>query len=102
MRRSRALPYELHVDDQFASAKSVTLTFKNSGAKGVVFHVYDKLHLDRIPRRYTVESKEEIQDTWDLSEDGAYDLWVYGPNGFVREFSGQSLMTLLQTKKSNH
>jgi phospholipase C len=54
-----------------------------------VLHVYDKLHLDRIPRRYTVESGKTLTDTWLLHPDaGRYDLWVYGPNGFVREFRG--------------
>ena len=26
-----------------------------------VFHVYDKLHLDRIPRRYTVEPGKQLE-----------------------------------------
>jgi phospholipase C len=51
--------------------------------------VYDKLHLDRIPRRYTVEAGRTLADDWRLhSDEGHYDLWVYGPNGFVREFRG--------------
>ena len=56
LRRSRALPYELHVWARMEPAESkLTLIFRNSGEAGAVFHVYDKLHLDRIPRRYTVE-----------------------------------------------
>jgi phospholipase C len=56
---------------------------------GAVFHVYDNLHLDRIPRRYTVEARKALADDWLLGADeGRYDLWVYGPNGFVREFRG--------------
>jgi phospholipase C len=51
-----------------------------------VFHVYDRLHLERIPRRYTVEARHSMTDRWEVAED-RYDLWILGPNGFVREFS---------------
>jgi phospholipase C len=90
MRRSRALPYELHVHALTeVSAHKLTLDFRNTGLVGAVFHVYDKLHLDHIPRRYTVEACKSLEDDWLLHVDeGHYDLWVYGPNGFVREFRG--------------
>jgi phospholipase C len=91
VRRSRALPYELYVHamaQRMGSAR-LTLSFHNSGRVGVVFHVYDKLHLDRIPRRYTVEAGQHLEDRWELKADaGRYDLWVIAPNGFVREFQG--------------
>jgi phospholipase C len=88
LRRSRALPYELHVRARIEPAKLV-LIFHNSGDAGAVFHVYDKLHLDRIPRRYTVEPAKSLEDDWlPHADHGRYDLWVYGPNGFVREFRG--------------
>ena len=36
-----------------------------------------------------VEAGRELTDDWLLQADrGRYDLWVYGPNGFVREFRG--------------
>ena len=35
-----------------------------------VFHVYDKLHLDRIPRRYTVEPGKQLEGRWDAAADG--------------------------------
>jgi phospholipase C len=90
MRRSRTLPYELHVHTRTAQkSQGVVLEFHNTGRAGVVFHVYDRLHLDRIPRRYTVEAGKKLVDTWHLRMDaGYYDLWVYGPNGFVRECRG--------------
>ncbi len=84
-RPSRALPYEMEVRAEVAPESGVTLTFENSGAQGAVFHVYDRLYLERIPRRYTVEAGKKLSDRWDLVE-GAYDLWVYAPNGFLREF----------------
>jgi phospholipase C len=90
LRRSRALPYELHVRARLEPAESkLTLTFRNTGDAGAVFHVYDKLHLDQIPRRYTVETAKTLEDDWlPHADHGRYDLWVYGPNGFVREFRG--------------
>lgn len=88
VRPSRAIPYQLHVESR-ASDDDLTLVFRNTGAMGAVFHVYDQRHLDRIPRRYTVETGKSLDDRWSLgADDGRYHLWVYGPNGFVREFAG--------------
>ncbi|HJV63344.1 MAG TPA: phospholipase domain-containing protein, partial [Albitalea sp.] len=90
VRLSRALPYELLVGAKVSPAQGIVLTFRNTGRAGAVFHVYDKLHLDRIPRRYTVEAGKSLNDSWAAMHDGgAYDLWIYGPNGFVRQFKGQ-------------
>ena len=71
-----------------AKAAALTLTFRNDGTAGAVFHVYDRSHLERIPRRYTVEAGASLTDRWDGG--GPYDLWVLGPNGFVREFAGKT------------
>ncbi|MBV7485535.1 phosphocholine-specific phospholipase C [Bordetella sp. BOR01] len=90
-RYSRALPYELHVSARVGDDGRVKLIFSNTGKAGAVFHVYDKNHLDLIPRRYTVEAGKMLEDDWDAPADGGdYDLWVYGTNGFVRTFSGNS------------
>jgi len=90
LRRSRALPYELHVQARVEPrASTIALTFNNTGRIGVVFHVYDQLRREHIPRRYTVEAAKSIEDEWPLAfDDGRYDLCVYAPNGFVREFRG--------------
>jgi phospholipase C len=91
VRASRALPYVLEVDAATQSqAERVGLRFRNSGTAGAVLHVYDRLHLDRIPRRYTVEAGRTLDGHWDLEGDaGRYDLWIYGPSGFVREVVGR-------------
>jgi phospholipase C len=91
-RPSRALPYELHVTASVAPlTQQVTLSFDNTGKTAAVFHVYDRLHLDRIPARYTVEADKTLKGTWTLTTDaGAYDLWVLGPNGFHRHFTGNA------------
>jgi len=90
-RPSRALPYELHTSALAdATGGKLKLLFANSGKAAAVFHVYDKLHLDRLPRRYLVEAGKMLDDTWAAMADdaGAYDLWVLGPNGFHRHFKG--------------
>ncbi|WP_459616075.1 phosphocholine-specific phospholipase C [Bordetella sp. 2513F-2] len=90
-RYSRALPYELHTSARVGEDGRVTLIFSNTGTAGAVFHVYDKKHLDLIPRRYTVEPGKTLEDVWDASADGGdYDLWVYSSNGFVRTFGGNT------------
>ena len=90
VRYSRALPYELHTNVSISAKDRVlSLEFRNSGRAGVVFHVYDKKHLERIPRRYTVEAGKNLSDAWNTQADaGAYDLSVYGPNGYFRGFKG--------------
>lgn len=95
LRPSRALPYELHVNSSIDAASSIVqLQFANTGGAGAVFHVYDQLHLERIPRRYTVEAGKSLNGSWDvLLDQGRYDLWVLGPNGFHRQFKG-NLATL--------
>ena len=91
IRPSRALPYELHVHAKVrAKAGTVALLFVNTGRAGAVFHVYDRNHLERVPRRYTVGAGHEIGGEWDAAADaGSYDLWVLGPNGFHRHFTGE-------------
>ena len=93
VRPSRALPYELHTTAQAnAGAGTVTLLFANTAPAGrpaAVFHVYDKKHLDAIPRRYVVEAGKTLNGVWNVAADGgAYDLWVLGPNGYHRAFAG--------------
>lgn len=91
VRPSRALPYELHASAQ-ADARSgmLRLKFANTGDAAAVFHVYDKLHLDRVPRRYAVEPGKTLHGDWAAMADdnGQYDLWVLGPNGYHRRFTG--------------
>jgi phospholipase C len=92
-RYSRALPYELHTSARIEPAGVLSLIFSNTGQVGAVFHVYDKLHLDRIPRRYTVETRKLLADNWNtgISDSGQYDLWVYSANGYLRTFQGNAV-----------
>lgn len=85
VRPARALPYELQVQAQ-ALAGQVELTFDNAGEAGAVFHVYDRLALDQVPRRYTVEPGKQLKGRWSTAS--LYDLWILGPNGFHRHVAG--------------
>ena len=87
IRLSRALPYVLAVDE-YIDRDGVRLTFRNDGAAGAVFHVYDRHRLDLAPRRYTVEPGRRLAGMW---RGGDHDLWVLGPNGFHRSFAGQGV-----------
>ncbi len=90
VRPSRALPYELNAAAKL-DAKGLTVEFRNTGRQGAVFHVYDRLHLDRIPKRYTVEAGRSLSDLWETAQDqGRYDLFVLAPNGFRRDFTGDA------------
>ncbi|WP_447725742.1 phosphocholine-specific phospholipase C [Sphingomonas koreensis] len=91
-RPSRALPYELHVSARVGASGMVELLFGNTGRQAAVFHVYDRNNLGRLPRRYVVESGKSLDDMWDAGRDnqGRYDLWVLGPNGFHRHFVGDA------------
>ncbi|QNK66466.1 phosphocholine-specific phospholipase C [Variovorax sp. PAMC26660] len=103
-RPSRALPYELHVSCRSDAINGqMRLIFANTGKAAAVFHVYDKLNLDRLPRRYMVEPGKTLDDTWSGTADSAgnsYDLWVLGPNGFHRHFKG-NLDTLRASNAAN-
>ena len=88
-RRSRALPYGLHATPRCEpSTGRLRIEFANEGRAGAVLHVYDRLNLDALPRRYTVESGKRIDDVWAWDAEGRFDLYVMGPNGFLRHFVG--------------
>jgi phospholipase C len=72
---------------------AVRLAFANAGTAGAVLHVYDRLHPDAVPRRYAVEAGAAVDDVWTVDGTGGYDLWVLGPNGFVRHFEGSTTDT---------
>ncbi|TKC89422.1 phospholipase C, phosphocholine-specific [Trinickia terrae] len=88
-RYARALPYELHVNAHVkAEDGKFNLTFANTGEHGAHFYVYATNRTDG-PWRYTVEAHKSLHDAFDLSAtSGAYAFTVYGPNGFVRQFTG--------------
>jgi phospholipase C len=91
-RPSRALPYELHAAAGVRThPPQIELALGNTGTAGAVFHVYDRKHLDRLPRRFTVEPDKQLAATWALADDGGeYDLWLIAPGGFHRHATGRA------------
>lgn len=89
-RPSRALPYVLDVGEEAGpDGRAMLLVLSNRGQAGAVFHVYDQLALDAMPRRFTVEAGKELRAIWDPSGDGSCDLWILGPNGFHRRLAAR-------------
>ncbi|MBL1242792.1 MAG: phospholipase C, phosphocholine-specific [Sulfurimonas sp.] len=89
-RPARALPYELHTSAKVLSNNVIQLRFNNTGSVAAVFHVYNRKNLNQIPRRYTVEANKQLTGNWESTSDNSYDLWVLGPNGFHRHFTGDT------------
>ncbi|WP_175951365.1 phospholipase C, phosphocholine-specific [Burkholderia sp. BCC0405] len=88
VRPARALPYELHVNASIDGGTRLRIEFANRGNQGAHFHVYATNRTDG-PWRYTVGARRVLHADFDLTvTNGAYTFAVYGPNGFVRVFSG--------------
>jgi phospholipase C len=87
IRPARALPYVLQVTGAAdAGEGAVTIRFENAGAPGAVFQV--RASDGSGPWTYTVGSGSHLFDTWTFASGAAYDLSVYGPNGFFRGYKG--------------
>ncbi|WP_206244753.1 phosphocholine-specific phospholipase C [Novosphingobium terrae] len=82
--------YQLEVTGGLSDG-GVALTFSAGEGLASVFQVYDRLRLDLVPRRFTVEPGKQLSDHWPLhGAEKAYDLWVLGPAGFHRAFAGRA------------
>ncbi len=89
-RPARAIPYELHVHGSAnLSSGSFQIEFGNTG-KTAVYNVRSG-NSSFGPWTYTVGTHAEVSDTWPIAAQNlsAYDLSVYGPNGFLRSFKGR-------------
>jgi phospholipase C len=85
IRPAKALPYQLDVRAT-VGASNVVLKFINSGDATAVFQVRSGVATELV-RTYTVGPGKQLSGEWSGS---AYDLSVYGPNGFVRYFKGNA------------
>lgn len=90
VRPARPLPYELqaHGKADFG-AGTLEVRFVNAGKAAAVYHVRSG-NSQLGPWTYTVGAGDKIDETWAIRGNGlsAYDLSVYGPNGFFRSFKG--------------
>lgn len=89
LRRARALPYELRVDGALIpAANAFRIDFKNTGKSGACFQVRSG-NANEGPWTYTVEAGKALANSWNVAaSQGKYDLSVFGPNGFFRQFCG--------------
>jgi phospholipase C len=95
VRPARALPYRLTADATVdIAAQTVSIAFENDGTVGAFFHVRSAEAAENIgkgtgPWGYTVDpAKRVLSDRWSPTAGTAYDLSVYGPNGFFRRVAG--------------
>jgi len=85
LRFARALPYAFDVSGHIeAGSGRYWLDFANTGAAGAAFQIYSSNRSDG-PWSYTLGSGTTTTDHWTGNE---YALSAYGPNGFLRMFSG--------------
>jgi phospholipase C len=90
IRPARAVPYELHAAGEVNPLEgTVRIHFGNTGKAAAVFHVRSGDGQGG-PWTYTVGPEAGGWETWNIRTNGknAYDLSVYGPNGFLRSFKG--------------
>ncbi len=91
-RPARAIAYEMHVwGDVNVANDSVTIHFLNT-QKTAVFQVRSSVGTSG-PWTYTVGSNASLSDTFGGNGQTAYNLAVYGPNGFLRAFQGSTVST---------
>ncbi len=83
VRRSRSLEYRLTASVDTGAKTRIGVS--NEGSLGAVVHVYDCLRLDAGPQRFTVTPGQRLDADWPA---GPYDIFVLGPNGFHRRFTG--------------
>ncbi len=89
-RPARALPYRFNVNGLARfQAGLVHIVFENTGSVGAAFQVRSG-NAGQGPWTYTVGGKKHLSDDWPVIANGQtnYDLSVYGPNGFMRQFKG--------------
>jgi len=91
IRPARAVPYKLNVHGVADfSTGSVKIHFTNNGQAAAVFQVRSGNNQNG-PWTYTVGAETSVSDIWAIAAGGqtAYDLSVYGPNGFLRALKGK-------------
>ena len=88
VRKARALPYTFDITDSVAADGTVTITMANKGTGTGAFLVHDNRQPYNAPRKFTVEGGKTLSDTW-ASTLNKYNISLYGPNGFVRKFTGE-------------
>lgn len=93
-RPARPLPYEFSTQCRVEEGK-LWIDFVNTGEAGAAFYAYNGSAPRESPRRYAVSASQKLSDYWEPSKGkAAYDLSVYGPNGYLSHFRGHQLSGL--------
>ncbi|WP_078860775.1 phosphocholine-specific phospholipase C [Streptomyces rubellomurinus] len=89
-RPARALPWQPNANGRTDCAGGkFWIDMTNTGTAGVVYYVYPNAYRTDGPWLYTVGAGATVSDNWVAgTPTGAYDLSLYGPNGFHRRFAG--------------
>ncbi|HEV2576283.1 MAG TPA: alkaline phosphatase family protein [Acidobacteriaceae bacterium] len=99
-RPARALPYQFIVNGR-SDGKQFWIHFENQGKAAAAFQVQDRVRFESAPRRYAVSSGTHLSDSWQPATRASdYDLIVYGPNGFLRQFRGSASDDALEVEIS--
>jgi phospholipase C len=99
-RPARPLPYEFTTQCRLEKER-LYVDFVNTGKAGTAFYAYNQRAPHEPPRRYAVSAGQKLSDYWDISgQRSAYDVAVYGPNGYMSHFRGR-LPDKLQKETAN-
>lgn len=87
---ARALPWQPNAGGRTDCAGGkFWIDMTNTGTAGVTYSVHANAHRTDGPWLYTVDGGATVSDYWAAgTPTGAYDLSLYGPNGFHRRFAG--------------
>ncbi|GAA0679719.1 phospholipase C, phosphocholine-specific [Kitasatospora atroaurantiaca] len=87
---ARALPWQPNANGRTdCSGGKFWIDMTNTGTAGVTYYVYPNAYRTDGPWLYTVGAGATVSDYWSAgTPTGAYDLSLYGPNGFHRRFKG--------------
>jgi phospholipase C len=90
VKKSRALDYILDAKMTYEGGDHLKLEISSSGKNGAPFQLHNLLFPDLFPLKYAVEGGKTLIDTQNINFDsnGNYSFSLHGPNGFVRQFSG--------------
>lgn len=106
IRTACALPYELQVHGSLSSdRKNFVITFATGKASGAPFTAYAPTNFEGEVCRnwsFAVKAGEQLTYSWPLSsfDKEQVHLRVHGPNGFYREFKGNT-QALVQPRYTN-
>lgn len=82
--------YNLEVTEKSDEQQRLSkIELHNRGSRALVVHIYDRLNLDAIPKRYTLAGNNKLDAEW-LRHDGRFDIQLMGPEGFHRRIKGET------------